>query len=903
MAKDNETFRKDGVTNSFSANQLFLEYRQLFDGTLRCFHGGKIRLHTKPDATPRFFRARTLPFAIKQRVEDEIRRLVHDDILEPVQFSNWSTPIVPVLKKNNTVRICGDFKVTFNPESKVEHYPLPRIDELLATFGQKRFFSKLDMSNAYLQLELEEDSREFVTINTTLGLFRYKRLPFGITSAPAIFQRTIDSILKGISGVQIYLDDIIIASTSESEHLNQLHTVLSKLQSAGFRLRREKCSFFQTSVEYLGYHIDDRGLKPLEDEVKAIKAAPVPRNQGELRSYLGLLTFYSRFLKNLSTVVAPLNKLLGKVPWRWTTEENSAFQKSKDLLLHSDLLIHYNPSDMIFLQCDASAYGLGVVISHRVDGHDRPIAFASRSLTTAQKNYSQLEKEALSIIFGLRKFREYLFGNRFTIITDHQPLLGLLGPGKPFPEKAAARIQRWALELSSYDYSLEFRATTKHANCDALSRLPLPDHIKDGENEVHSLFFAEVSDTALTSTRVKVETGRDLLLSQVLTFISSGWPQNVPEDLKPYHLHKDELSVVQGCLLWGRRVVIPFSLRSRVLQELHETHMGIVRTKALARSFVWWPNIDKAIAQLCNSCTTCQMVRNDPPKYYHPWTFPVSRWSRLHIDFAGPVNGTTFLVCIDAHSKWPEVVRMSSTTSEETVRVLRSLFSRHGLPRQIVSDNGRQFVSDTFRRFLKDNGIKHITSAPYHPSTNGLAERFVQTLKKALKCFPGDLDHGLQNFLFCYRNTPHSTTGDSPAMLLLGRSLRSRLDLLRPDVPGTVLDKSKVVADHPQRFFDGSKVLAKNYQGDKWIHGVVLKLEGSRNAIVDVGHAIWRRSLDQLLPISESASNQYPDAISFSENQETNTTEVSPTSSPPVPVPRRNPPRFRQQPIRYPDND
>lgn len=406
------------------------------------------------------------------------------------------------------------------------------------------------------------------------------------------------------------MDDIIISSENKDSHLKDVEAVFSKLQEYGLKLRKNKCKFFLSSVEYLGYRIDADGIRPLEEKVAAIKDAPAPTNQSELRSYLGLLTFYSRFLKDLSTVAAPLNELLGKKPWHWSHKEQNAFQMTKNLLLNSDALIHYDPTKQLYLQCDASAYGVGVVLSHRIDNIDRPIAFASRSLSQAQKKFSQLEKEGLAIIFGFRKFKEYVFGHRFIIITDHLPLISLFSLSKPFPQHAAARIQRWILELTSYDYGIEYRRTNEHGNCDALSRLPLPKYVNDGEGEVHALFFNDIVDTAVTSKNIRFQSSRDKLLSEVIVYVMhSDWPVHISNAIQPYFQRRNELSTVQGCLLWGRRVIIPSSLRSRILDELHESHMGIVRTKSLARSYVWWPNIDRDIEDLCNRCAVCLSTR------------------------------------------------------------------------------------------------------------------------------------------------------------------------------------------------------------------------------------------------------------------------------------------------------
>ena len=290
----------------------------------------------------------------------------------------------------------------------------------------------------------------------------------------------------------------------------------------------------------------------------------------------------------------------------------------------------------------------------------------------------------------------------------------------------------------------------------------------------------------VTAQQVATATQRDPLLSQVYRYTQSGWPSEVDDVLLPFWNSRNELSIETGCLLWGIRVVIPKKLQQRVLEELHKDHPGIVRMKVIARSYHWWEGVDKDIESVVKSCQACQSVKNAPPNApLHPWLWPTKPWQRLHIDFAGPFRGRTYLLITDAHSKWPEITEMSSTTASRTVDELRKLFSSYGLPEQIVSDNGPQFVSEEFAAFTKMNGIKHIKSAPYHPSTNGAIERLVQTFKKAMKASEHDgrtHSQRLASFLLSYRSTPHTTTHETLSELFLKRKLRTRMDLIKPDV-------------------------------------------------------------------------------------------------------------------------
>ncbi|XP_062389467.1 uncharacterized protein K02A2.6 [Sardina pilchardus] len=371
----------------------------------------------------------------------------------------------------------------------------------------------------------------------------------------------------------------------------------------------------------------------------------------------------------------------------------------------------------------------------------------------------------------------------------------------------------------------------------------------------------------VTSGHVKTHTRTDPVLSQVVDIVTMGKKGVLTPTLQPYLARRNELSVQSGCLLWGYRVIIPPPLRPKVLDELHSGHCGVVRMKEIARSYFWWPGLDAAIEEKARSCADCQKWRNLPQLApVHPWDWPGDPWHRLHIDFAGPVENHMFLVVVDAHSKWPEVVVMKNTSAERTIEELRSIFSRFGLPQQLVSDNGPQLISEEFKTFMEENGIQHIRTAPYHPATNGLAERFVQTLKQALKSSPNtqSLNRRLSAFLLSYRNTPHATTKVSPASALLNRQLRTRLDLLRPKQANEIVHhKQSVQAKSRSKarlrsFSVGDQVLARNYTTkEKWRRATVVAKSGAVSYTVETSdHRIWKRHIDQLLSTSGSSDGQ-----------------------------------------------
>ena len=373
-----------------SMQEILANHSDVFREELGTLKGTTAKIHVPEGATPRFFKPRPLPYAMRGKVDKEIDRLVGEGILTPVDFSEWAAPVVPILKPDNSVRLCGDYKVTINQVSHLEQYPLPTLEDISAKLAGGKKFSTLDMSHAYQQLLLDESSSQYVTINTHRGLFSYTRLPYGVSSAPAIFQRTIESILCDTPGVAVYMDDIILTGANDVEHLETLDTVLTKLEQAGLRLKRAKCTFLAEEVVYLGHRFTSEGIKPVEEKVKALMEARAPNDVTELKSYLGLLNYYNRFLPNLSTVLTPLHRLLRKeTTWKWEEEEQQCFEATKSMILGANILVHYNPSQPLILQCDASQYGLGTVLSHRMDdGSDKPIGFASRTLNAAEQNYS-----------------------------------------------------------------------------------------------------------------------------------------------------------------------------------------------------------------------------------------------------------------------------------------------------------------------------------------------------------------------------------------------------------------------------------------------------------------------------------------------------------------------------------
>ena len=487
------------------------------------------------------------------------------------------------------------------------------------------------------------------------------------------------------------------------------------------------------------------------------------------------------------------------------------------------------------------------------DGGEQPIAFTSRTLSFTEQKYSQIEKEALSIVFSVKGFHQYLHGLPFLIQSDHKPLQFLFNENRQTPILASSRIQRWALTLGSYQYNIQHRPGIEMCHADAMSRLPLPEKPESVPCPGDLILLtSHLSEHIMTADKIRQLTDKDPLLSRVRRLILHGWPDNCPDpEITPYYRRMRELSVLAGCVLWGSRVVIPPTERESLLKQLHAKHPGIGKMKGLAHSYIWWPGLDANIESLVQECSICQLDSPMPP--LHPWEWSHRPWwSRLHIDHAGPYLGHLFLVIIDSYSKWIESYIVPSTSSESTIKVLRRIFSSNGIPDHIVSDNGTSFTSLEFKYFLANTGIRHTLTPPYHPSSNGLAKRAVQTIKHGLSKLTGPMEDRLTNFLFMYRLTPQSTTGLSPSELLMGRKIRCKFDLIHPDVSQKAIQlrdnqisKGKSV---PRSFKVGDKLLARNFRdSQKWSPVIVTEIAGPQSyKVKELSGRVSLRHVDHL---------------------------------------------------------
>lgn len=809
------------------------------------------RLYLKPSATPKFLKARRVAFPLYEAVERELDDQVKEGLLVKVEKSEWATPIVAVPKRNGGVRICGDYKVTLNPELLVDKHPIPTIDELFSKVAGGNKFSKIDLSKAYLQLEVHPEDRHLLTLTTHKGLYEPTRLMFGVASAPAKWQRLMEQIVGDIPGVSVFLDDIKITGENDIIHMQRLNEVFKRLDKYNMRVNWAKCELMKESIEYCGFRIDKNGIHRMQDKIDAIQNMKMPANKDDVRAFLGLVNYYGRFVKNLSSITYPLNKLLQKdVEFVFDQKCKEAFLEVKQQMQTNIVLTYYNPKLQVVLAVDASPIGVGAVLSHMFDdGTERPLQFASQTLNKVQQRYSQIDKEAYAVIFGVKKFYQYLYGKKFILVTDNKAIAQIFSPTKGLPTLSATRMQHYAIYLEHFDYEVQFRRSKENLNADALSRLPTTDECKFVE-EVDMIENEIIETMPVTAAELREVIKSDEEIKVLMNCLKYG-REPAPKDR--FGVPMTEFSIQNGCLMRGIRVYIPKQLRARVLDELHTAHFGITKMKSLARAYCWWYMMDKDIEKLVANCSDCQTNRADPKKVeVHVWKQPNQPFERVHVDYAGPFLGKYMFVLVDAFSKWPEVHVVNNITTETTIQKCKEIFAVFGTPSVLVSDHGTQFNSSEFQIFLKNNGICHKQGAPYHPATNGQAERFIQTFKsklKTIKCTGNNISSELPKILMAYRRAIHPATGKSPSMLMLGRQIKSRLELILPQNEKKQVDIEKTI----KQFSVGEKVAARDYLGkDKWKFGRVLERHGELHYKIQLDdQRIWKRHVDQLRKVGE----------------------------------------------------
>ncbi len=852
----------------------------------------------KPEAVPFSLHApRRIPLPLLGKVKEEIDRMEKMGVITKIEEpTDWCAGMVVVPKKAGTVRICVDF-TRMNESVCREKFILPSVEHTLGMLAGATVFSKLDANMGFWQVPLTKESAKYTTFITPFGRYYFNRLPFGIASAPEHFQRMMTTeVTGGLEGVLCHMDDILVWGQTQDEHDMRLHAVLEKAQKAGITLNMDKCELTRHTVRFLGHVISADGVKPDPEKTRAVQEMDAPKNVSELRSFLGMVNQLGRFLPNLAEKDKVLRDLLSKKNhWYWGTEQQAAFDQLKTELSSTPVLALYNPNSALKISADASSFGLGTVLLQKSDARWSPVAYASRSMTPTEQRYAQVEKEALAAAWACERFSCFILGRPFELETDHKPLVSLLG-GKALDD-LPPRIQRFRMRLMRYNYTVNHVPGKSLWTADTLSRAPLrtarahtdTSLLEDTNIYVDSVISnIPVSGDYLSCLREHLKV--DSTCSALMEYCTGGWPDKsqLQGELRHYWPDRAVLTVHDGLLLRGTRLVIPFVLQGDVLQRLHEGHLGVTKCRGRAKQTVWWPGLSSQLNDMILKCRTCIQERKNVKEPLMPTEMPVRPWQTLGADLF-TLKGKTYILVVDYFSRYVEIALLSPTRSTDVVVHLKSMFSRHGICEVLKSDNGPQFSGSHFKAFAAEYGFVHITSSPKFPQSNGEAERAVQTVKNLLTKAS---DPYLA--LLAYRATPLQN-GYSPAELLMGRRLRTTVPalptLLNPVLPDyyALEAKERVKRGNDAKSFNkrhGTRNLEPLVPGeDVWItdarvQGTVLSTHNTpRSYIVQVPHGTLRRNRHHLVPLQTNSGVVDADEPPMGEDEPVTT---SPEPAPPV---------------------
>ena len=766
--------------------EILRQHKPVFSG-MGNLKDKQITLCIDKDVKPLAQQTRRIPFHIREKVEMELQKLETQDIIEKVpdnEHTDWVSPIVVVPKKDNKIRVCVDMRAANTAIKRIRH-PIPTVKDISLELNGSKFFSKLDMSQAYHQLELSPQSRSITTFTTHAGLYRYKRLNYGTNSAAEIFQYTLAQVLKGLKGVRNMADDIIIFAPTREAHNAALNACLRRLEEHHLKLNIKKCEFLKTHLEFFGLIFSAKGTQPDPQKVASFLNSPLPKTASEVRSLLGMANYSAQFIKDFATITEPLRRLTCKdTQFKWTEEHQESYETLKAALTASPVMSYFDITKETQVLVDASPVGLSAILAQRKPGtsESKIIAYASRALTDTETRYSQTEKEALAIVWGIEHFHIYLYGAPFILYTDHKPLELIYG--NPL-SKPPARIERWMLRLQQYNFSVVYKAGIENP-ADYLSRHPVKIASKEqsdiAEEYINFLTHAAVPDT-LTLDEIKEATQQDRTLKALRAALKTGcWNTDA---LKPYKQIKDEITIdhANHVLLRGKRIILPSSLQDRVIKLAHLGHQGHSKTTALLREYVWFPNLGILVKLAIDGCLACQsLAQPNPPEPLLSTPMSDHPWEHVKVDFCGPLpSGHYLLVIIDCYSRFPEVEILQSTSCMKVIPKLDSIFARHGIPVKLTSDNGPPFQSQEFKQHMQHLGIKHHHSTPLWPQGNSEVEAFNKPLIKAIKAAHVEnrpWQQEVYKFLLTYRSTPHSTTNVPPSQLLFNRQIRGTLPTL-----------------------------------------------------------------------------------------------------------------------------
>ena len=719
----------------------------------------------------RFCKARPVPLPMRESVNKHLDDLERCGIITKVTGSSCASPVVWVKKRDGTLRMCADFKVYLNDSIKSDSYPLPTLETIFSGLSGAKVFARLDLRDAYSQIPLDAASRELCTLNTTKGLYQLTRLPKGMKNASAIFQRVMEETLKDLDGLIIYQDDILIHASSSDNLARRVANVLKRLEQKNVTINTEKSIMNATEIKFLGHQLSSRGIQPGTGSVAKILQCKRQSNREDLESFLGLVNYFGRMTLKFSDIVQPLHGLRKKdVPFVWNREQQQSFDALLRILSEKPVLQPYNLREEVTLTTDASERAIAGVLTQ----NGSPVIFVSRSLTSAERNYSNVEREALAVVWSVLRLQQLLLGRTFNLVTDHRPLLQLFG-GSALPKVASARVTRWAIILQRYDYRIVYKPGSSIAHADALSRLELPSD----ESSIEDFVINDVDQLDVSSEillAVEQSLPGDGVAQEIIRRVKSNNWANVTSVEKAFKRVKSLLRVKNGLLLLNNQLYLPFALRRDAFDTAHQLHTGVKSTLNRLKLSVWWPSMNKDAAKWVDRCQQCCSFRPKVSKGLSAWP-KAEPFERVHADWCFVPKVGNLLLFVDSASGWIEVALPSTRSTENVIEALATLCSRHGVIKQLVTDNAAEFVSRQLNEWCNKNGIVKLESPPYHPQSNGIAERGVRTIKDCLLAWKAEVSHMsfqdyLRRVLLHHRACFRRSDGRTPGEIVYGRPLR-----------------------------------------------------------------------------------------------------------------------------------
>ena len=684
---------------------------------------------------PCFCRPRRLAPDKYHEAKAEFERMQATGVVRPSK-SPWASPLTIVPKKNATSRMCGDYRA-LNARTVRDSYPIPHLHDFTSNLSGATKFTKIDLAHAYTQIPVNPPDIEKTAITTPFGLYEYLFTPYGLCGAAQTFQRFMTEVTNGMDRVFCYIDDLLVASPTEEQHLKDVEELLTRLRNYGIVINPDKCEFGMDELEYLGHHISKEGVRPTEDKVRVIRDIPLPKTQTDLRSFLGSINFYHRFLPKIAKTLAPLHALItqrkrkSKLPVKWTPEAEHAFHDAKTALANAVTLEFPKKSAQLDITTDASDTAIGCVLQQTVNGQTTPLAFFSQKLSPTERRYSAFGRELLAIYRSIRHFKHYVEGRHFTVYTDHQALTRAIDAKT---DRHSPRESRQLSYIAQFTTDIRYTPGLRNIVADYLSRL----------NGIR-----ELSHTPDTSVLTNHDPETWLEDSPDVHFTASVFRDQQKADGELQHCinqHREEWNIrsIEGIdcdtQLDFPRALVPRKLRRLVFNGYHNlAHPGVRRTRKLIAERYVWPAMHRDITRWTRECISCQQSKihrhNKAP--LQPMEFKGRKFDAIHVDLIGPMDASGqcayALTMIDRMSRWPEACPIPDISAETVARALVTHWiSRYGVPLSITTDRGAQFTSQLWTQLNQLMGTERRPTTAYHPQSNGLVERFNRDLKTAL---------------------------------------------------------------------------------------------------------------------------------------------------------------------------